>query len=465
MADKYYEEDEEVEVIGKKNGSNTEQESEEDNPYQAMIEAQIINYMLDNGSFDFFKKNGLTTDYFPGYESEVKFILDHWNKHKVVPDVSTFVDKFPDFDLFEVNEAESAMLEAIKEARGYALVAPTLREIDEIARKNSIDAAKAMRDKADAILKEVNILRFSQGYDIFKMAEDRYKEYVRRLELKGQLGCMWNIPKFDEQIGGAMENDFVALQGRPGEGKSWIIEYLTLQPWLIQKKPIVLFSLENPKHIVGYRADTLLRHFSNFGLISGRDILGWENNHPSLNQEDYAKWIQEARYFDVPFIVFDNEDSATGSFTIEDIDAIVDSLNPALVAIDQLSLIAPSGKFKTIREHYIHVTRYIRQMANRVKKPIYLNCQAGRDSSKMQMKNKEATPELHQIAESDSVGQDATKAISIRNLDGILKLSLKKNTLGRSNIDAIMRWEIDTGILEPLALEDMDGNPDPDRIF
>lgn len=444
---------------------NSSEDQQEENKYQTMIEAQIINYMLDNGSFDFFKKNGLNLEYFPGYEDEVKFILEHYNKYKVVPDVSTFLDKFPEFDLFEVNEAEAAMLEAIKEARGYALLAPSLKEIDEIARKDSIEAAKAMRDKADSILKEVNVLRFSQGYDLFKLAEDRYKLYLERLALKGQLGCIWNIPKFDETIGGVMETDFLALQGRPGEGKSWIMEYLILQPWLVQKKPIILFSLENPKHVVGYRADTLLRHFSNFGLMSGRDILGWDNNHPSLNQEDYAKWVQEAKYFDVPFLVYDNEDSATGAYTIEDIYDIAEANDSALIAIDQLSLIAPSGRFKTIREHYIHVTRSIRQNTNRLKKPTYLNCQAGRESSKMQMKNKEAAPELHQIAESDSVGQDATKAISIRNLDGILKLSLKKNTLGRSNIDALLRWEIDTGVLEPLALEDDTMAPNPGSIF
>ena len=99
-------------------------------------------------------------------------------------------------------------------------------------------------------------------------------------------------------------------------------------------------------------------------------------------------------------------------------------------------------------------------MVNRLRKPIYLNCQAGRDASKVNMKNKEAAPELHQIAESDSVGQDATKVVSLRNLDGLLKLSLKKNTTGQNNIDALMRWDIDIGRLEPISLEDLDGNPD-----
>jgi replicative DNA helicase len=81
----------------------------------------------------------------------------------------------------------------------------------------------------------------------------------------------------------------------------------------------------------------------------------------------------------------------------------------------------------------------------------------------MQMKTKDATPEIHQIAESDSVGQDATKILSLNMTDGILKVSLKKNTMGRSDIDAMLKWDIDKGLLEPLSLASDD--PEPQRLF
>jgi replicative DNA helicase len=132
--------------------------------------------------------------------------------------------------------------------------------------------------------------------------------------------------------------------------------------------------------------------------------------------------------------------------------------NYDLIAIDQLSLLGTVKSYKSIREGYIHSTRTMRQFVNTKRKPIYLNCQAGREASKFAKGKEDNTPELHQIAESDSVGQDATKILSIHNADGILKLSLRKNTLGISNLESLMAWDIDKGYLKPTSAQDQE-NP------
>jgi replicative DNA helicase len=457
MADTYYESEEDND---EKNNSNEEEEVQ-----KSVVEAQIINHVLDTGVYDFIRLNKLDETYFPGYEDEFKFIQNHYMKFQVVPDVPTFLDKFPDFDLFESHEAEAAMLESIKEAKGYSMVTPALNEINEAARSNSIEAAKIMRDKAEEILKEVNIVRFGGGYDIFKMAHERAEEYMRKIGLNGVVGCLMGIPKLDEVTHGILDEDFVGLTARPGQGKSWIQEFIILNTWLLQKRPILHFSLENSKNMVGYRADTLLRHFSNDALMAGKTALAWENNRPSMNQEDYFQYIEEAKHFDVPFVVYDNDDSPDGGWAIEDILEVAEAMtpSPAIISIDQLSLMIVRKRVKSIREGYIHTTRTSRQYVTKSKKPIILNCQSGRETAKMQMKDKEATPELHQIAESDSVGQDSTKILSLLHTDGLLKISLKKNTFGRSEVDAMLKWNIDRGFLEPLALEM--GDPEPERMF
>lgn len=426
----------------------------------SVIEAQIINTVLEQRSFSIISSNGLDSSYFPGYELEFKFIEEHYQKYDRIPDITTFLDKFPDFPVFDIDEAEKAMIFKIKEAKGYSLVAPALREIDEAAKTDSIEAARMMRDKAEEILQEISLNRFLGGTDIFAQADQRYAEYLRRLELKGQLGCSLGIKSFDESIGGVWENDFLGIVGRPGQGKSWIMEYFLLQPWKYQQKRVLLFSLENPKEVVGFRADTLLEHFSNFALMTGSDVVEWQDMRPVRHTDDYKDYIDEMMKSEVPFEVLDVQDSVSGGFTIEDILEIAEQRKPDIVGIDQLSLIAPSGRFRTIREQYIYITRYIRKWVNKFKIPVYLNCQASREASKMTGKNKDNAPELSQIAESDSVGQDATKVISIHNSEGILKCSLKKNTMGRSNLDAIMAWDIDTGRLTPTTLENMESPTD-----
>jgi replicative DNA helicase len=334
-----------------------------------------------------------------------------------------------------------------------------------MAQQNSIKATRTLLEKGEEILKEINIIKLNKGYDIFKNVMDRVEEYKKRLDLKGVLGPLSNIPKLDAATHGWMPNDLVALTARPGQGKSWIQEFIILNTWLLQKRPILHFSLENSKNMVGYRADTLLRHFSNDALMAGKTALAWENNRPSMNQEDYFQYIEEAKHFDVPFVVYDNDDSPDGGWAIEDILEVAEAMtpSPAIISIDQLSLMIVRKRVKSIREGYIHTTRTSRQYVTKSKKPIILNCQSGRETAKMQMKDKEATPELHQIAESDSVGQDSTKILSLLHTDGLLKISLKKNTFGRSEVDAMLKWNIDRGFLEPLALEM--GDPEPERMF
>lgn len=443
---------------------NDDQEpNEQDDSQKSVVEAQIINHILDNGVYDFIKNNALDETYFPGYQGEFEFIREHFMKYQVVPDVPTFLDKFPDFDLFECHEAEAAMLDKIKEAKGYSMITPALNEVNEAAREDAIAAAKLMKEKAEEILKEVNIVRFGKAYDIFKMAHERAETYMKRIGLNGVIGCLMNIPKLDEVTHGILPEDFVGLTARPGQGKSWIQEYIDLAPWMLQQKKILHFSLENTKDIVGYRADTLLRHFSNDALMAGKEVLAWENNRPFLNKEDYLQYVEEAKHFDVPFLVLDNDDSPDGGWSVEDILELAEVHKPDLISVDQLSLMVVRKRVKSIREGYIHTTRSFRQFVNRAHIPVILNCQSGRETAKMQMKDKEATPELHQIAESDSVGQDATKILSLLHLEGLLKISLKKNTFGRSDIDAMMKWNIDRGILDPLALEA--GDPEPERMF
>jgi replicative DNA helicase len=453
MADNTYYEEEDIEEL-------EEQDSKNNDTQPSMTESQILNYIIDTGKFDIIKKGNLDETYFPGYGEEFNFIKDHYTKYQVVPDVSTFIAKFPDFDLFEINESEQAMIESIKEEKAYTMIAPTLNDINKKAANNAIEATNFMKEKAEEILKEVNIIRYKPGYDIFIQAHERAEEYRRKLNLKGILGCMANIPKIDEVTHGWISEDFVALTARIQQGKSWISEYLALMPWLHQGKKIGLWSLENPKSLVGYRADTLLKHFSNDGLVSGKTILRWQDQRPSLTSEDYFDYIEAAASYGIPFEVYDNNDSADGFWTIESIGEVIESKGYDLIVIDQLSLLGVLPKVKSIREGYVHTTRYTRAMVNRIQRPVILNCQSGREAAKIWVKDKEATPELHQIAESDSVGQDATKVLSLVNLDGLLKVSLKKNTMGRSNIDAILKWDIDLGVLEPLHLEEGDPNPE-----
>ena len=90
-------------------------------------------------------------------------------------------------------------------------------------------------------------------------------------------------------------------------------------------------------------------------------------------------------------------------------------------------------------------------MSKELKKPVLLMAQANREAVKNRKKGE--SPELHDLAESDGVGQNATRVLSLSVIDGTLKISVKKNRYGINNKEVLMIWEVNTGYLKPLLSE------------
>ena len=74
------------------------------------------------------------------------------------------------------------------------------------------------------------------------------------------------------QMGGLGE-ELVVITGRTNVGKSWIAEFFGTMAWEAGYK-ILHYSGEMSVEMVGFRFDTLHKHFSNMGLLNGSGVLG-----------------------------------------------------------------------------------------------------------------------------------------------------------------------------------------------
>ena len=79
-----------------------------------MIQAQIINKILQDRDSTIITLNNLTADYFSDYKQEFWFIKNHLDEYGNVPDLTTFLAKFPNFEYFEVHESLNYLLEELK---------------------------------------------------------------------------------------------------------------------------------------------------------------------------------------------------------------------------------------------------------------------------------------------------------------------------------------------------------------
>ena len=80
-----------------------------------MVQVQILSKILNTKDFSIVEKNLLGVEYFTGYEEEFKYIQEHYNKYGKVPDSITFLEKFPDFDIIDVKESNTYLVDKIKE--------------------------------------------------------------------------------------------------------------------------------------------------------------------------------------------------------------------------------------------------------------------------------------------------------------------------------------------------------------
>lgn len=156
-----------------------------------------------------------------------------------------------------------------------------------------------------------------------RLSLNRLTEYKKRCEVKGLIGIPTGIPKLDEITNGWLwGEDLVVLTGRTNVGKTWIGEYFATMAWNMGYK-ILMYSGEMSTAMVGFRFDTLNKHFSNMGLLNGSGTLGKKPDTDGAKylQEDYAPVFGEEAPVEV--VEEKQEELQEKAYTVEEVAQIL----------------------------------------------------------------------------------------------------------------------------------------------
>jgi replicative DNA helicase len=389
--------------------------------------------------------NRLTEHHFPEYKDEFVYIMSHYTKYGNVPDKETMAINFPDFDFLNVQESNKYLIEKLYEQYLYTQLVPVINRVAVYIQEDSNKAVDYMKTE----IQRLNNLQanYSAGYDIVKNANDRLEDYIKRKQVKGLLGIPTGLDDLTKLLQGWLPEDFVVIVGRTNEGKSWILLFFLVMAWAIGKR-VLLYSGEMGNMMVGYRFDTLLEHFSNFGLMNGQDNLG--NTDTPMSTAQYEAYIKRLGESPVPFIIVTPKDLGGKRMDIPTLHNLIDLHKPDMVGIDQVSLMedyrARSGEQTRIK--YTHISEDLYATSEKYQIPILADAQASRKAS--ESKKGEAmpdAPELDEIGESDGIGQNATRVIGIKQTGAGLKMAIKKNRYGLNNQEFVYLWDIDKGRL------------------
>lgn len=404
-----------------------------------MVELQIISSILKNKSLNIIRKNNIPTDYFIQYKAEFDFIDGHYSKYSVIPDVTTFLVKFPDFEIVEVNETDRYLIETLQEQYTYSKMVPYVKMIAELCQTDANSAATYARTQLDEIRKLSNILK--PGSDIIQTFSFCADEYKRRMETKGLLGISSGLKDIDDATHGWVYPDVVGIVGRLNEGKSWLLFFFLINAWL-QRKRILLYSGEMNKLMLQMRFAALHGHFSNMAIMGGKEDL--------LNSKtfaDFFKYAKELTGNNTPFIVLTPSDLKTQKLTMTELNNAIEIHNPDLIGIDQMSLMEDcrATKGQQNRVGLIHLSEDLYACSEKYKIPIIVAAQASREASKESKKDGGKAPEVDQIGESDGIAQNLTRVLTLKQMDNRLLLALKKNRYGLKNQEWKLRWNVDVG--------------------
>ena len=394
-----------------------------------MVQLQILNYILQKADDSILTENELTPDYFLGYEAELKYIQEHKEKYGNVPDKETFIEKFPNFDIIEVNESPKYLVDTIREEHLYTVSVPVVQKFAELLKTDANAAAEYLKSQTQYLQPNYTI----GGIDITKQADKRYSEYIDRKQNQKNWYFESGFTELDDIIHGIQRGEeLFVLFARLGQGKSWILAKIVGHVWRLGFN-VGYVSPEMSYNSVGFRFDTLLGHFSNKHLMRGED------------EENYETYIQELQSKENKFVVATPADF-NRTITVSKLRNFVKQYKLDLLAIDGIKYLTDERgrKGDNLTTSLTNISEDLMELSVELGIPVLIVVQANRNGASDA--NEDGTPSIESIRDSDGIAHNASKVISLKQkADGILQMEVQKNRFGGMGDRLNYLWDIDTG--------------------
>lgn len=397
-----------------------------------MVSLQIISKILSTRDDSILYNNGLTKDYFVGYEEEYEFLLQHKKDFGNVPDKATFLSRFPEIELVEVAESDKYLVDTIREEYLYYKSVPVVQKVAELLKTDANAAAEYMV----TALKDLQPNYGLGGTDIISEAEQRYEQFIERQEHQDEWFFTTGFEELDELIHGIQRTEeFMLIFARTNQGKSWVLEKICTHIW-DSGYNVGYISPEMTANSIGYRFDTLYKNFSNSGLMWGRT---------DISSEQYKEYIEALSKRTNKFLVATPKDFDR-SITVSKLRTWKEQYNLDLIAVDGIKYMTDE-RYKrgdNLTTSLTNISEDLMTLSNDVGVPVIVVAQANRGGVKDD--ETDGTPELDTVRDSDGIAQNASKVLSIRQKkDSVLEIGVKKQRFGPVGGKLLYQWDINVG--------------------
>lgn len=395
-----------------------------------MVQLQFLNYILSKKDISAIIDNNLDENYFPEYVEEYNFIKNHYDEYKIIPDTETFISQFPNFELLEVQESERYLVNTIREEYLYSKSVPVIKKAAELLKSDANEASRYLQSE---------LINLTPNYVTPSVDIIHSDSRVKLFEDKSNNRDKWFIPTGFEELddvfyGWQRGEEYAVVYARTNQGKSWIVCKMAQHAWLMGED-VGYVSPEMSADKIGYRFDTLNKHFSNKALLRG--------DKSSIEVADYQSYIDELSSKENRFLVTTPIDF-NKQITVSKLRTFVMQNKLTFLVVDGITYLTDEryrrGDNKTTT--LTNISEDLMQLSCELKIPILVVVQSNRGGVKEDVN---ATPELEDIRDSDGIAHNATKVISLRQKEDAIIVEVKKNRDGKVGTKLVYSWDIDVG--------------------
>jgi len=397
-----------------------------------MIQLQFLNALLESKDSSLLLINNLNEDLFCDYKDEYNFIVNHLNEYGTIPDKVTFLSKFPEFDIIEVNESRDYLIDALFEDRDKRFLAKTFNDIRKLLSEDKTEEAMnllALRSQTAIKAKHINTVDITKDIS-------RYNDYVDRCSEFTKYYIKSGFNELDKVIGGwDRQEELATIVARPGVGKTWCLLKCAVAA-LQQNLRVGLYSGEMSERKVGYRFDTLVSHISNYSITKGiSDIANEYKAYIDKLPESYEGCFKVL----TPAMI-------DGPAGVNALRAFIEKENLDILFVDQHSLLEDDRKARNPVDRASNISKDLKNLQVLKKIPIIAVSQQNRTST-------EGGLSTSQVAQTDRISQDSTLLLFLEQKDDVLTVNIVKSRDSETNKKIRYAIDLDKGIFEYIPEE------------
>lgn len=424
-----------------------------------LSQCQTLNKIITQKDFSLVTLNNLTEDYFFNYKAEFNYIKNHYDTYRTIPDAHTFLNQFPDFDLFEVTEPDTYLIEQLVKDYNQSYLAQRFNGIKKMLENDDVNGAMQY------FLGSVDNLRQGTSLTCTDIMEDtsRYDRYIDMEVNKCKYFISTGFKELDQIITGIdRRNENMVIAARTGVGKSWLLLAMAAAASK-QGLRVGIYSGEMSVDKVAYRLDTLFGHIDNKGITRGDGLI--KNQY-----KEYLRGLKSGKYGPVKVIT---PNDIAGPATVDALQMFIEKERLDILFIDQYSLLEDTSKSKVMHERVANISKAVKNLQVMKQIPIISVAQMNRT------KNEDKSQDSTQIGLSDRIPQDATvllmldKYVEMEEINGEkvpkdksgafnVKINIVKSRDGGDNRILEYHWDFNTGHYTYIPHEG-DGIFDSDR--